>query len=57
MTLHEDVVRFEHPKAHELVGQIAKFGTGTIQALTISKPTLEDVFLRRTGHGLWEGGE
>ena len=57
VTLHEDVVRFEHPKAHELVGQIAEFGTGTIQALTISKPTLEDVFLRRTGRGLWEGRE
>ena len=57
VTVHEDVIRFEHPQAHELVGQIAEFAAGRIQALTISKPTLEDVFLRRTGHGLWEGGE
>ena len=57
VTVHEDVVRFEHSEAHEFVGQMAAFSAGEIQALTISKPTLEDVFLRRTGHGLWEGGE
>ena len=57
VTVHEDVVRFEHPQAHEFVGQVAEFSAGRIQALTISKPTLEDVFLQRTGHGLWEGGE
>jgi len=57
VTLHDEVVRFEHPQAHELVGQIAEFAVGRIQALTVSKPTLEDVFLRRTGHGLWEGEE
>ena len=55
VTLHEDVVRFEHPQAHELVGQISEFAAGRIQALTVSKPTLEDVFLRQTGRGLWEG--
>jgi ABC-2 type transport system ATP-binding protein len=54
VTRHEDVVRFEHPRAHELVAQVAEYAGGRIQALTISKPTLEDVFLRRTGRGLWE---
>lgn len=57
VALHEDVVRFEHPQAHELVGQISEFAAGRIQALTVSKPTLEDVFLRQTGRGLWEGEE
>lgn len=57
VTVHEDVIRFEHPRAHEFVGQLAEFPASGIQALTISKPTLEDVFLRRTGHGLWEGAE
>lgn len=57
VTVHEDVIRFEHPRAHEFVGQLAEFPANGIQALTISKPTLEDVFLRRTGHGLWEGAE
>lgn len=54
VTRHDDVVRFEHPRAHELVAQVAEFSGDRIQALTISRPTLEDVFLRRTGHGLWE---
>ena len=26
---------------------------GRIEAMTISKPTLEDVFIRRTGHKFW----
>lgn len=56
VTVHQDVVRFEHPRAHELVSQMADLAAGRIQALTVSKPTLEDVFLRRTGHSLWEGG-
>ena len=54
-TVHDDVVRFEHARAHELVGQLSSFPEDLIQALTISRPTLEDVFLRQTGHGLWEG--
>ena len=56
VTVHGEVVRFEHPQAHELIGDLISFSRGRIQALTISKPTLEDVFLRRTGHGLWEEG-
>jgi ABC-2 type transport system ATP-binding protein len=54
VTTHQDVVRFEHPRAHELVAQVAELSGDRVEALTISKPTLEDVFLRRTGHGLWE---
>lgn len=56
-TVHADVVRFEHPQAHELVGQMGESVAGRIEALTLSKPTLEDVFLRYTGHGLWEAEE
>jgi ABC-2 type transport system ATP-binding protein len=26
---------------------------GEIQALSVSKPTLEDVFIHRTGHKFW----
>ena len=56
-SVYEDVVRFEHPRAHQLVGRIAEVMADRIEALTISRPTLEDVFLRRTGHGLWEDEE
>ncbi len=57
VTVHEDVLRFEHDQAHQFVGQLAELSVGQIEALTISRPTLEDVFLQKTGHGLWEGRE
>jgi hypothetical protein len=28
---------------------------GRIESVTVGKPTLEDVFIRRTGHRFWEG--
>ncbi len=40
VTVHGDVVRFEHSRAHEFVGDLIAFSAGRIQALTISKPTL-----------------
>jgi ABC-2 type transport system ATP-binding protein len=52
--VHGDVVRFEHRRAHELVGELVAAFAGRIQALTVSKPTLEDVFLDRTGRSLGE---
>lgn len=56
-TVHADVVRFEHQTAHEFVGELEKSLPGRIDSLTVSRPTLEDVFLGRTGRGLWEGEE
>ena len=52
-TVEQDHVRFEHPRAHELMTQLLEASPGSVQALTVSKPTLEDVFLKRTGHSLW----
>lgn len=52
--VYGDTVRFEHPRGHQLAGDLLQRLPGRMQALTISKPTLEDVFLRRTGRGLWE---
>lgn len=56
-SVHGDVVRFEHPQAHEFVSKMVEAFPGRIQALTMSEPTLEDVFLHRTGRGLWEEEE
>ena len=30
---------------------------GEIQSISVSKPTLEDVFIRRTGHRFWTEDE
>jgi ABC-2 type transport system ATP-binding protein len=47
-------VRFEHPRGHEFIPQMVEAFPGEIQPATVSKPTLEDVFLHRTGHQFWE---
>ncbi len=49
-------VRFERERAHEFVSRLAEAFPGRIEAVTVARPTLEDVFLHRTGHGLWEDG-
>ncbi len=53
-SVFEDVVRFERERAHEIVGVLVDAFADRIDAVTVSKPTLEDVFLHRTGRGLWE---
>lgn len=47
-------VRFEHPRGHEFVPHLVEAFPGEIQSAMVSKPTLEDVFLHRTGHQFWE---
>jgi ABC-2 type transport system ATP-binding protein len=49
-------VRFEHPRGHEFIPQLIEAFPGEIQAVRISKPTLEDVFIRRTGRQFLEEG-
>lgn len=51
-TLHGGVIRFERERAHEFIGRLAESFPGRIEAVTVSRPTLEDVFLSKTGHGL-----
>jgi ABC-2 type transport system ATP-binding protein len=46
-------VRIEHEGAHRFVTEVVEAFPGEIEALSISKPALEDVFIRRTGHKFW----
>jgi len=47
-------VRLERPDAHQLVAGVCEAFPGRIQSVTIGKPTLEDVFIARTGHRFWQ---
>jgi ABC-2 type transport system ATP-binding protein len=47
-------IRFEHPQGHKFIPQLVEAFPGEIQSAMVSKPTLEDVFLHRTGHQFWE---
>ncbi len=46
-------VRLERPEAPQLVAQLFEAFPGRIQSITLGKPTLEDVFIARTGHRFW----
>jgi ABC-2 type transport system ATP-binding protein len=46
-------VRLEHSHGHRFVTSVAEAFPGVIEAVSISKPSLEDVFICRTGHRFW----
>jgi ABC-2 type transport system ATP-binding protein len=52
-TVLENQVRIEREGAHRFVTEVVEAFPGEIEALSISKPALEDVFIRRTGHKFW----
>jgi ABC-2 type transport system ATP-binding protein len=52
-TVLENQVRIEIHEGHRFVTDVVETFPGEIQALSVSKPALEDVFVRRTGHKFW----
>lgn len=46
-------VRIERENGHHFVPDLVEAFPGDIQAISVSKPALEDVFIRRTGHKFW----
>jgi ABC-2 type transport system ATP-binding protein len=51
-------VRLEKENGHRFVTDVVEAFPGEIEAVSVSKPTLEDVFIHRTGHRFWtENGE
>jgi ABC-2 type transport system ATP-binding protein len=47
-------VRLERPEGHRLIPQLMETFAGRVQAITVGRPTLEDVFIARTGRRLEE---
>lgn len=46
-------VRVEITNGHRFAAEVVEAFRGEIQSVSISKPTLEDVFITRTGHRFW----
>jgi ABC-2 type transport system ATP-binding protein len=46
-------VRIEREDGHHFVPDVVEAFPGEIQAISVSKPALEDVFIHRTGHKFW----
>jgi len=44
-------VRIERERGHEFIPQLVEAFVGKIRSVSLGKPTLEDVFIRVTGHG------
>jgi ABC-2 type transport system ATP-binding protein len=46
-------IRIERENGHRFIAELAEAFPGEIQSISVSKPTLEDVFIHRTGHRFW----
>lgn len=53
----DDTIRIRRARGHEFVPALFEAFPGRIEAISVGKPTLEDVFIQRTGHRLWSGDE
>jgi len=49
-------VRLERENGHRFITDVVETFPGEIEAISVSKPTLEDVFIHRTGHKFWTEG-
>jgi ABC-2 type transport system ATP-binding protein len=52
----EGQIRLERTNGHRFMTDLVESFPGEIDAISISKPSLEDVFIRRTGHRFWSEG-
>lgn len=48
-------VRLEHIEGPHWIGRLLEAFGDRIEAITLGRPTLEDVFIRKTGHRFWNG--
>jgi ABC-2 type transport system ATP-binding protein len=46
-------LRLERPNGHRFVTGVVEAFPGEIDGVSVSKPSLEDVFIQRTGHRFW----
>jgi ABC-2 type transport system ATP-binding protein len=56
-TVMDALVRLEIENGHRFIPDVVEAFPGEIQALSVRKPTLEDVFIHRTGHKFWSEEE
>lgn len=52
-TVVGNAVRVEREQGHRFLTEVVEAFPGAIEAVSVSKPSLEDVFIQRTGHRFW----
>lgn len=50
----DGTVRLEQADGHQWIARLVDAFGGQIESITLGKPTLEDVFIARTGHRFWQ---
>jgi ABC-2 type transport system ATP-binding protein len=50
----DDAVRLEVPSGHTWVARLIEQFPGEISSIRLGRPTLEDVFIAKTGHRFWQ---
>jgi len=53
LSVDAGAIRIECQAGHEWVPRLVQQFPHRVQSITVSKPTLEDVFIRHTGHRFW----
>ncbi|HEY0784871.1 MAG TPA: ATP-binding cassette domain-containing protein [Acidobacteriaceae bacterium] len=51
--VHGATVRLERPQGHRFVAEAIEAFPGLVEGISVAKPSLEDVFIQRTGHRFW----
>ena len=49
-----DMLHIEMREGAAFIPQLVQSFPGQIESVTLSKPTLDDVFIRKTGHSIWQ---
>jgi ABC-2 type transport system ATP-binding protein len=52
-TIVGNAVRVEREHGHRFLTEVVESFPGAIESVSVSKPSLEDVFIQRTGHRFW----
>ena len=52
-SVEDNTVRLERPQGHRFAADVMEAFPGEIRSINVSRPTLEDVFVNRTGHRFW----
>ena len=50
----DGAVRLEQANGHQWIARLVEAFPGLVQAINLGKPSLEDVFIARTGHRFWQ---
>ena len=52
-TVHGTTVRLEHRDGQRFVAAVVEAFPGLVEGISVARPSLEDVFMQRTGHRFW----